>query len=412
MNLQLFICKMKSGIYRDFILSLFASAVTTIAAQIVTYPVLAKLCSSEEYGRILTIMGVGNVITLAFGNSLNNARLVLNTEYEEKQEEGDFMPLLWVLTTCGAVAYIIYLCIFGEASFVIITSLACFAAFGIMQNYGSVAFRIKINYVRNLVLAIVIAIGNIVGLGIFYFTRDFTWWAITFALGQVFGVVYIFCSSKIYRERCRITSLFKKTFKKESVLIFTTACANILVYLDRLLLYPLLGGDAVSTYTVASFFGKSLAILMNPISGVLLSYYSQKNYGMDRKRFWKGNVLTLTVSGLFMLFSLIASVPVTGILYPSLVERAKPYLFIANLAAVTNVVGNMAQPAVLKYAKTHWLAINQITYMAVYLGLGLVFSKTAGLMGFSYAALIAAIVRVLIFYSVGHISLTGDVKHA
>lgn len=397
--------RLKNGIYRDFVLSLIASAVTTVVAQLITYPVLARICTSTEYGMILTIMGMGNVIMLALGNSLNNVRLVMNEDYDEKGYAGDYLPLLVFLSVVGAIVYFIYLIWFGEKSIFLIFSLCGFAFCGILQSYGSVAFRIKINYVKNLLLNICVAVGSIVGLLIFCFTRKLSLWALTFVIGQIFGVIYIYLKSPIFKEPFRFTPLLMKTLKKEVVLLFTTLCANILVYLDRLILYPLLGGDAVSTYTVASFFGKSLAILMNPISGVLLTYYAKKNYGMNMRKFWKNNILTLGVSAAFMIFSLLTSEWITGILYPSLIEQAKPYLIIANMTAVINVVGNMAQPAVLKFAPTKWQAINQISYMAVYLGLGIKLSKTNGLMGFSQAALIAATIRVLIFYSVGHRSL-------
>lgn len=405
MNISNIVNKVKSGIYRDFILSLMASAVTTIVAQLITNPFLARMCSSEEYGMILTIMGIGNVVTLAFGNSLNNVRLIMNNDYEEHNEDGDFKPLFILLSVIGTMVFGGYLIWFGEKSIILIVSLCSFALFGILQNYGGVAFRIKINYIKNLLLNISIAGGNMVGLLVLYFTGNRSLWALTFAVGQIVGVVYIYQNSSIFKESFRFTSLIMKTLKKEGVLLFTTLCANILVYLDRLILYPLLGGDAVSIYTVASFFGKSLAILMNPISGVLLSYYAQRSYGMNIRRFWKVNILTLGLSAAFIIFSLFASEWVTGMFYPSLIGQAKPYLLIANLAAVINVIGNLAQPAILKFASTKWIAINQIFYMVMYLGIGVVLSRINGLMGFSQAALASSTVRAFIFFGVGHVAI-------
>lgn len=405
MNISNIVNKVKSGIYRDFILSLMASAVTTIVAQLITNPFLARMCSSEEYGRILTIMGIGNVVTLAFGNSLNNVRLIMNSDYEEQNTEGDFKPLFILLSVIGTLAFGVYLIWFGEKSILLIVLLCSFALFGILQNYGAVAFRIKINYIKNLLLNISIAGGNMVGLLILFFSGKRSLWALAFAVGQIAGVVYIYQNSSIFKESFRFTPLIRETLKKEGVLLFTTLCGNILVYLDRLILYPLLGGDAVSTYTVASFFGKSLAILMNPISGVLLSYYAQKSYGMNIRRFWKTNILTLGLSAAFIIFSLFASEWVTGLFYPGLIGQAKPYLLIANLAAVINVIGNLAQPAILKFASTKWIAINQIFYMVMYLGLGVVLSRTNGLMGFSQAALASSTVRAFIFFGVGHVAI-------
>ena len=80
------------------------------------------------------------------------------------------------------------------------------------------------------------------------------------------------------------------TLIKYIILIFTGLSTTLSTYLDRLIIYPLLGGDAVTVYTVASFFGKSLGIVMTPIAGVLLGYYAQRNFIMTKKKFWSINV--------------------------------------------------------------------------------------------------------------------------
>ena len=399
-----------SGIYKDFLLSLIASAVTTVVAQIITYPLLAKKYGAYDYGRILTIMGVGNVIILTFGNSLNNVRLVTNSIYSERNLHGDFMPLLSILSFVGTLSFGVFLFYFGGLSLVTVLILCAFSLCGIIQSYGSVTFRIKIDYLKNLWLCCWIAVGNVIGLGFLLFSNDTHIWALTFFLGYLAGIVYLLFNSDVFTEPFRTTPLFSNTLGKELILVYTTLSANLLVYLDRLLLYPLLGGEAVSIYTVASFFGKSLAVLMNPICSVLLSYYSHQGFKMNRLVFWKINGITLSISAFFMFFCFFASEKITGLLYPSVIGQAKPYLLIANLAAVINVVGNMVSPAVLKFAAISWQAINQMVYMGIYLGAGIMMSRSSGLMGFSFAALIAAVARLVLFYIVGHFSLKKQTR--
>ena len=75
----------KNRIANDFILSLAASLFSTGVLQVLLYPFLARYLTAEEYGIALTIMGVGNTISGAFGGSLNNVRLLQNADYENNQ---------------------------------------------------------------------------------------------------------------------------------------------------------------------------------------------------------------------------------------------------------------------------------------------------------------------------------------
>ena len=128
-----------------------------------------------------------------------------------------------------------------------------------------------------------------------------------------------------------------ETFQKTCVLFVTTFIANLIQYLDRLLLLPILGGEAVSVYTVASFFGKSLGVLVTPLASVLLSYYAQKDFGMTTRRYWKINLSMIAFSTAFFLFCVAVGPFGTGIFYPTLIDAARPYILLANLAAVINV---------------------------------------------------------------------------
>ena len=103
----------KKRIAGDFALSLAASFISTGVLQILLYPFLAKYLSAEEYGIALTIMGVGNTISSAFGGSLNNARLLQNTTYENRKLQGDFPVLFAVFSIASAIAFGGYLTLTG-----------------------------------------------------------------------------------------------------------------------------------------------------------------------------------------------------------------------------------------------------------------------------------------------------------
>lgn len=397
--------KGSKGFARDFLLNLCASLLTTGVAQLLIYPLLARLYTDDEYGMILTVMGVANTIVATVGNSLNNVRLMVRADYENQDLRGDFLPLLTVLSTFGFMVMGGYLVLMYGLKTVTVLLLLCFAVLGSFRMYGVVTYRLRLEYRKNLICSLVMAVGNCAGLAFVYVTGLNDLWPLAFAMGEAAGVGLLYLKSDIFKEPFGKTVLFPVTLKKETVLLLTTLTASLLTYLDRLLLLPLLGGSAVSDYTVASFFGKSLGIVMTPMAGVLLSYYAQRGFRMTVKRFWVTNGTILLLAGAFFLVCTVFSDWGTGLIYPTLISQARPYLLIANAAAILIAVGNMTQPSVLKFAPTYWQLIVEGVYCAVYLGGGVMTARTYGLWGFSYAVLLAAAVRLLMLYAVGHFSL-------
>lgn len=395
----------KNRIAEDFILNLLASLTTTCVTQLCIYPLLARMLAADEYGLLLTIMGVGNSIVGGLGNSLNNVRLMRDAEYKESGIIGDFNLLNYFLACFSIVISFTYMILFQDANCVTIVLFVMYALVGTMRSYGVVAFRLQLNYRDNLECNVVAAVGSVVGVLLMGIINSPNWWPITFVMGELFGLLFVLSKSKIFYEPIIKSKRWKATLKEEVTLLLTTVAANVLTYLDRLLLLPLLGGEAVSIYTVASFFGKSVGVLMIPMAGVLLSYYSQKNFKMDIKIFWKINCAIFGMISVFGIGCKFFSLKSTKLIYPTLVEAAKPYLMIANVVSLLGIAGNMIQPSILRYAHVKWQLIIQIIYMTCYLFGGIFGAKHFGLMGFSRAAIIAAVVRIVLLLTVGHIAL-------
>ena len=169
-----------------------------------------------------------------------------------------------------------------------------------------------------------------------------------------------------------------------------------------------MGAAAVSTFSTATYFGKALSVLAMPVAGVMLSYYAQRDFGMTRKRYWMINGACLGMLGVFALFSLLLGKWVTGLLFPTLIEGAGPYIFIGNLSAAIAALVQIVQTAAMKYAKTFWQLVVQIVYLVVYFGLGMILIGSFGLMGFCVASLIANSVRLVMQIVIGHIALGGS----
>lgn len=340
----------KKGVMRDFVLNFFASFISVGVVQILLLPWLSRVMNANQYGVMLTTIGVANTITGTIGGSLNNTRLIIASDYTEKKERTDFLPLILIGSAAGVIAILIYTYYHYDEKWFFYCGIGGFVFFACFRDYGNVYYRLVLNYKKILILSIVIASSNVLGIGALYFIGNYNYWHIPFFLGEAAGLYYIIKTTEITKETLRISNRISKVLKIEISLLITTLIVNLLKYLDRLLLLPVLGGAAVSTYTVASYVGKSFGIVMTPLAGVMLSYYSQSNYEMNRNKYWRINAMMIGLAAPFFLMCTLLAKPITEFFFPTLSESAMPILFLSNAAAIVNTVANMTQPAVLKYA--------------------------------------------------------------
>lgn len=390
------------GVSKDFFLNILASLVVVVVTQILVYPWLAREYDAVLYGVILTVMGCANAIVSAVGGSLNNARLLMRNGYEKICDTGDFFPILSLLSLLSLIVFYGVIELMGvEVLGWTVLLLIMYVVLGNIRGYCMVAYRLDLNFKGNLICSSAVAIGNMVGIWLVLVTRYAILWPIIFVIGEVFALVVLFFNTRIFGEHFKITNLFKEALGKTSILLVTTFMAGILIYLDRILLLPILGGESVAIYSTASFLGKCLGLLLTPIAGVLLSYFAQSGYVMTRMRYRTINIVVLCFACVFFVLIWFTSKWITGVLYPSLIDAAAPFLLIANAAMIIASIGNITQAAVLRYAPMNYQLLVQLVYFIVYLGVGFCGATRAGLWGFSFAAVAAAVVRFCMLYIIG-----------
>lgn len=390
----------------DFSNAMIATALMVCSLQLIVYPYLAKTYSSEVYGVILTTMGIINAMVGTLANSLNNIRLILNSKYEKHNVEGDFNVLLFFSTILGVIVIIIVFIglKLNDSNNLSLFLLIILLVVTMLRTYFLVYYRIKLNFIANMICCLIISVGYIVGA---YLVRITKYWPLAFISGEFLGCLFLFLNTPLYKESFSFTIYFKDTLKEYVILILTFFVANFILYLDRLLLYPALGGQAVTNYTVASFFGKTLEVLVIPLSNVLLAHYSQNGFYMDVRRFWKINIISIAISGVFFIVSIFLSSWITGLLYPTVIEEARPYILLANLSVIINIAGNMTQPAILRFSKRSWQLVIQIIYGFTYITLGLYLLKSGGLYGFCIATVVANGIRLMTMYIIGTLNIKG-----
>ncbi len=85
------------------------------------------------------------------------------------------------------------------------------------------------------------------------------------------------------------------------MLLSTNSLNNLNLYLDRLILLPIIGGTAVTISFLSTFIGKMLATFLYPINNVVLSYISVNESDNIKKQYLeKTNLIAIAALCLVM----------------------------------------------------------------------------------------------------------------
>lgn len=393
----------RKNFFIDIILNVSSAAIVAVLLQFVIYPTIGNRFDQNSFGEILTIMGLVNIIAVMLGNSLNNIRLIVENDYKEKNIIGDFNPLISIasLINIGLIIFMSFFLNIKPTSTILLVGISLMT---MIRSYLEVAYRLKIDYKMILFHSIFYCIGLIIGALLLWI--DFSQlWEILFLIGESFSLVFLILTASLHKEPMKITFRFKSTLIQYSYLALSSLIANILVYLDRLIILPLLGGKAVAIYFAATIIGKMSSFVLQPISGVLLTYFSKSNEAMKVKEFWFINVLVIIFSGIALVGCMILSAFLLKLLYPKIYLDAMNILLIANLAAILTASSSITQSIILRFCATFWQVTIQISYGIIYVSVGLILIKNYGLFGFCVAAIIAIVFKILLMLVVGTFSL-------
>lgn len=389
----------------DFGLNLIANVLYIAVLQLIVYPSIAYKCDADSYGRFLTIMGIITTAAGTFGNSLNNVRLIMNEEYSREKICGDFNIFLLGALLINSIITIIFALLF-HISFLSFLPLLLLVSISIIRNYISVEFRLKINYRKILLMNIILSVGYIIGI-IWYknVNVNFEYWIMVFLFAEILAFIYLVKETRLFKEPLQRTVLFNKSFRKYNSLIYLSFIASALLYFDRNLLLPLLGGSAVSVYFAATVVGKATSLIASPMSSVLLSYYAQVDFEMTRKRFWLINKTICLTSVITYIGTVIVVDKVVGFLYPSLYSEAKQILYLANIVPILNVIADMARPAVVRYVSLNKLSVFQTGFLIVTCAVSYFAISWKGLVGFCYGAIVLAVIKIIAMWMLGDTAL-------
>lgn len=388
----------------DMFINIFAVSLPVVVLQFIVYPYLSKFLTEDAYGLMLTFYSLWFVISNSLGNVLNNIRLLNAKEYEEQNLVGDFKYLLVRYLIVNLAIIAVLTVVYSEKiSLVDILLSLLIATVLLIKAYIEVGFRIKLNYMGILTHNVLQCVGFLIGVVIVKYTG---FWQLLFLMGFSLSCFYTIVKTGLLKEPLLKTHLYKNVRKQSDIYSLANFSCSSISYIDKIILYPLMGGECVSIYYTATIMGKVISMVSGPMTSVILSYISKWDKVRNRiiTKILAIGVLISTV-GYFV--TIWISRPVIGFLFPQWVTTVMVYLPITTIAVLIQAFNSFLDPFVLKFYDIKWQIVINASSVIVYVVAALLLWNISGLMGFCVGTILGNFTKTVVMIMVHAFSKEG-----
>lgn len=380
--------------YKDLILNTIAIALPIGVLQLFIYPNLAKDLGNEKYGLLISIYSIWTLVSAALSGALNSIKLVNNNKYSQEKINGDY-PIIstrWAFIVMFVCFFAIWIYI-GEFKIINIILGTIAALLMYYEMYYECSFRININFINILICKITMVAGYLIG---YYVFRLVGYWELIFIFGYGMSFIYCLVKSNFIKEKYIKTKYYTKTLRDCNYIAISNFVNNLSTYADKLVLYPLMGGDVVAIYYTSMLIGKVISMVASSLRDVILSYIS-KNTDNDEKFNTKIFVISFfCIVGCYLVLILINKW-VIGLLYPQLIDEVAKYIPLALAITMLDVFATIIHPYTLKYCNAKWQIVISTLSTSTNFITSLLLWRVYGLTGFYIGAIIGQMSKIIMF---------------
>lgn len=390
---------------QDGVLSIGAKVIFFLTLKFLIEPWMNVRMGDAGFGHYVLVLGYISILAYSFGEALNHIR-VLNQEHDVRRA-AQYRAI--ALTEAGITFLVLFLyALIVERDNAINAVMLGFAgALMMLRLYSECMFRIEINYKRILLSSVLMAGGYLVGY--LMFTQGAPWYVILI-LGEAAAVLYAGIAGKAFRAQGgrkasglgdAFRSLFQVgenfwfTLKNTVTLTSSYIVSYVLIYMDRLLVAFLLNDELVSIYYISTTYGKCVALVIPPITAVLLSNISKGLIQLDRKMVNRVVAGSLGAVLLFFVAGIPASRIMIYILYPASYEACQPIMDIGNLAQIVYYSCSIVNMMAIRLCPMKLQVKVETGYAILFVVAAYVGARSFGLPGLAVGTLIANVARFL-----------------
>lgn len=382
------------GVIKNFILNFLSFALPTVVLQFVVQPLIAAKLGGDLNGQYLTLMSLNFFLIGISATVLNTIRMLQNEKYEKNNVVGDFNIIFLfyalLLILIMPLGYLLYV---KDTNIIDILLYVLIGILYLYHDYIFAQYRLRMQFNKILINNGILIVGYAIGTVLFMFVLPK--WQFVFICAYVLTGIYDFANTTFIREPLKKTEFFSETVKKVGSLMVANSLNSSIAYFDKLLLFPLLGGVAVSVYNTASLVGKMLYLVSFPLNSLLLSYL------VKIKRFRLASVKkyifrTVVVLILGYIVCVLVGYPLTDLLYPLWASESHIFIPITVASNLFLLISELINTVLLRYYKISFQMIIQSVNLVMYLGVSLVAMYFWGLLGFSIGVSIVALIKTVV----------------
>ena len=381
--------KYKKVIY-DLFFNTLAFGIYIVAQQFLLMPIMARTFPEEKFSIIVIYMSIYAIITNVLGSELGIVRQIKN---EETTETSDYNRILLQILPIVLIISIISLAIL-KFSIVEIIILTIAIILGNIRLYSAAYFRLKKDFKYVLVLNLLYLIGITIGALLTYKIK-LIW--LPMILAEILCLIFYLWKTDLLKSSIKKTENNKNIIKTFRDLGFISFLINMTTYFDKIIIYPILGDNAVSVYYATSSMSKILGLIVNPLHGVIISWLK----GNDEKFKSKVVKITLKVNIPILIIVFILSLPLTylavRILYPQYLGNAMVIILPICIGAAFNTVATLVKAILMKYVESKKMVHIYVSYIAILIVLAIFMSNLYGIVGFAYSTAISKIALWILF---------------
>ncbi|WP_028392017.1 lipopolysaccharide biosynthesis protein [Bacillus cihuensis] len=376
----------------EFVINILSFSLLILAQQLIALPIISRFYDVDEFGKILMVFGISNIITSMFGFSIGSARLL-----DEKAYNSIYLKILKKSSVVLVmISFIVYIYIFSN-SYIdsIIYSIICLL--GSIRYFILSEYRIKDAHNWVFKQNSYYFFGMLIGLLFLYFQKN---WLIVFLVAEVFSVSI----SCLHMYKNNFFKLFKDNsslnLNNTTHLIINNGASYSLMYYDRFVIYPILGATNVSLYYSAAISSKIGGFIINPLSNFILGKLAGEKK-VSNRRIIKLVVLgSIFVTVLYFVLSLITTPIFVAILYPNFLSKIEGVFVPVCLGAAIMGGVSILKPVVMKYMGAKYYNKLLLVYGIMLIILSIFLCIKYSLMGVAIAnAISSAVLFICILIS-------------
>lgn len=383
----------------DSVWSIAALIIMNGVLQLIAYPILRGKYGAEEYGNILYLMGIVNIIAVSVGCSVNNSRLKFSKE--KRHIFGYklflifsyvmFLPISGIVFACSGRNYRwIDLCLYWL--------LMCITTY---RNYADVKYRLNVNYKGYFFYYLAVSLGYVIGIGIFAITHK---WMLLFLTGELMSVIAMEHGNKKSIKEQSVTEV-KNTFSSIGTLLSAQLLVNTVLNADRLILKFFVGNTAVTIYYAASLIGKMAALITAPLNSVLIGHLVKGDRKLSYKEYLQLSGMVMIMAVFVWFLCMAGSHIFVRNFYPQEYQMARELFIWANAAFVLYFFSGIIMTVLLCYIKEKYQLYINAVYCVVFLFLTIPASIYYGIKGFAITLFLVNLFRFLFAVFIGAFQL-------